>query len=296
MKFGDFHGYKTVVLENEFFRMESLAEAGPRVVRLIPAWTGENLFAEVPDFTTKTSSGEYHYLGGHRFWYAPESLTHTYVPDTHGLSVRPVSKGLRLIGSRERKSGLQKTITIQISSSKPFIIVRHRLENQGRSSVRLSPWAITMMRTQGVAILPQQYGNVDSDGLMPNRKFALWPYTRWDDPRLRLGDEFVLIKSDSTNHPMKIGYFNPHGWLGYVYDDVVFLKRYGVRSDEEYPDYGCNSEVYANFRAVELESLGPLVELAPRQNIIHTETWELYKDTEIPKSILGGKSLKELLG
>jgi hypothetical protein len=182
-----------------------------------------------------------------------------------------------------------------MSSSKPFIIIRHKLENQGRSSIRLAPWAITMMRTQGVAILPQQYGNIDSDGLMPNRKFALWPYTRWDDPRLRLGDEFILIQSDLTNHAMKLGYFNPHGWLGYVHDDVVFLKRYGVRSDEEYPDFGCNSEVYANFRAVELESLGPLVELAPRQNVIHTETWEVYKDAEIPKEILGGKSLQELL-
>jgi hypothetical protein len=295
MKFGDFHGHKTAVLENEFFRIECLAEAGPRIVRLIPAWTGENLFAEVPDFTTKTSSGEYHYLGGHCFWYAPESLSHTYIPDTDGGSVRPIQKGLRLLGSREHGTGLQKTITIQISSRQPFILVKHKLENHGRHSVRLAPWAITMLRTQGVAILPQQYGSVDSDGLIPNRKFALWPYTRWDDPRLQLGDEFVLIKSDSTKHAMRLGYFNPHGWLGYVYDDVVFLKRYGVRSDEEYPDYGCNSEVYANFRAVELKSLGPLVELAPREKVIHTETWEVYKDAEIPKAILGGKSLKELL-
>lgn len=295
MNFGNFYGHKTVILENEFFRIECLAEAGPRIVRLIPTWTGENLFAEVPDFTTQSSSGEYHYFGGHRLWYAPESLAHTYIPDNHGVSVRTVSKGLRLAGSRERKSGLQKTITIQISSSGPFIIARHKLENHGRSSVRLAPWAITMMRTQGVAILPQQYGNVDSDGLMPNRKIALWPYTRWEDPRLRLGNEFILIQSDSTKHAMKIGYFNPHGWLGYVYDDVVFLKRYGVRGDEEYPDYGCNSEVYANFRAVELESLGPLVELAPREHVIHTETWEVYKDTEVPKEILAGRSLKELL-
>ena len=296
MKFGDFHGHKTAMLENEFFRIECLAEAGPRIVRLIPTWTGENLFAEVPDATTQTSAGEYHYLGGHRFWYAPESLSRTYIPDTHGASVRSIQKGLRLVGIKEHKSGLQKTITIQISTSKPYIIVRHKLENHGHSSVRLAPWAITMLRTKGVAILPQQYGSVDSDGLRPNRKFALWPYTRWDDPRLRLGDEFVLIKSDSTKHAMKLSYFNPHGWLGYVYNDVVFLKRYGVRSDEEYPDYGCNSEVYANFRAVELESLGPLIELAPGENVIHTETWEVYKDNEIPKAILGGKSLKELLG
>jgi hypothetical protein len=295
MKSGDFYGHKTAVLENKYFRIECLAEAGPRIVRLIPSWTGENLFAELPDFTTRTALGEYHYLGGHRFWYATESLSNTYIPDTQGLSVRPVTKGLRLFGSKERKTGLQKTVTVQISSSSPYIIVRHKLENHGRSSIRLAPWAITMMRTRGVAILPQQLGNVDSDGLKPNRIFALWPYTRWDDPRLQLGDEFILIESDSTNHAMKLGYFNPHGWLGYVYDGVVFLKRYGVRSDEEYPDYGCNSEVYANFRAVELESLGPLVELAPGQNVVHTETWEVYKDAEIPKSILGGKSLKELL-
>jgi hypothetical protein len=296
MIFGDFHGHKTVLLENEFFRMECLAEAGPRIVRLIPAWTGENLFAEVPDATTPTSSGEYHYLGGHRFRYTAESLSRTYAPDSEGVFVKSIQKGLRLVGIQEPKSGLQKTISIQISSSKPFIIVRHKLENHGRSSIRLAPWAITMMRTRGVAILPQQFGSVDSEGLLPNRKFALWPYTRWDDPRLKLGDEFVLIKSDSTKHAMKLGYFNPHGWLGYVHSGVLFLKRYGVRGDEEYPDYGCNSEVCANFRAVELESLGPLVELGPRQNVIHTETWEVYKESEIPKNILGGKSLKKLLG
>ncbi len=48
----NFHGNKTVEYENQFFRVECLAEAGPRIVRLIPAWTGENLFAELPDMTT----------------------------------------------------------------------------------------------------------------------------------------------------------------------------------------------------------------------------------------------------
>jgi hypothetical protein len=295
MKFGDFYGHKTAVLENKFFRIECLAEAGPRIVRLIPAWTGENLFAELPHFTTKTASGEYHYFGGHRFWYTTESLSHSYYSDLNGLSIKPVTKGLRLFGGKERTTGLQKTVTVQISSSSPYIIVRHKLENHGRRRVRLAPWAITMMRTKGVAILPQQLGNIDADGLRPNRVFALWPYTRWDDPRLHLGDEFVLIHSDSTDHAIRLGYFNPHGWLGYVQQDVLFLKRYGVRSDEEYPDDGCNSKVHANFRAVELGSLGPLVELAPAQQVVHTETWEVYKGATVPKEILSGRSLQELL-
>lgn len=296
MTFGDFHGHKTAVLENQFFRIECLAEAGPRIVRLIPAWTGENLFAETPDFTTEGSSGEYHYFGGHRLWYAPESLSSTYIPDNQGVSVTAVPKGLRLAGKREQKTGLQRTVTIQTSSTKPFVIVKHEVENHGPNTIRLAPWAITMLRTQGVAILPQQYGSVDREGLLPNRRFALWPYTRWDDPRLRLGDEFIIIKSDSTEQAMKLGYFNPHGWLGYMYGDAIFLKRYGVRSDEEYPDYGCNSEIHVSFHAVELESLGPLVELAPKQHVVHTETWEVYKEAEILKGMLGGRDLKDLLG
>jgi len=295
MKYGDFHGHKTVVLENEHFRVECLAQAGPRIVRLIPSWTGENLFAEVPDFTTKTSAGEYHYFGGHRLWYAPESLSHAYIPDSQGISIKEVQDGLRLTGVDEPGTGIRKSVTIQMSPTRPFIIVKHKLQNYGRAPVRLAPWALTMMRPMGTAILPQQSGSVDSDGVLPNRRFALWPYTRWDDPRLHLGDEFITVKSDSINQVLKFGYFNPHGWLGYVYDDVFFIKRFGVRRDKEYADYGCNSEIYASNRTTELESLGPIVDLEPREDIIHTETWEVYKDTEIPKDLLGEKTLKELL-
>lgn len=161
--------------------------------------------------------------------------------------------------------------------------------------VRLAPWSITMMRPNGTAILPQQVGNLDDDGLLPNRRFAFWPYSRWNDSRIRLGDEFITIKADGTSNPLKVGYFNPHGWLGYAYYDVLFVKRFGVRSDEEYPDFGCNAEVYVNARALELESLGPFVELAPHVDVVHTETWEVYDTNKIPSGLLRGKSLEEIL-
>ena len=296
MQYGDFHGHKAIVFENDHFRLECLAQAGPRIVRLIPHWTGENLFAEVPNFSTKTSVGEYQFFGGHRLWYAPESLSQTYIPDGHGITIKEVQDGVRLTGMDEPGTGIRKIITIQMSPTRPFIILKHKLQNHGQASVRLAPWAITMMRPDGIAILPQQNGNVDTDGLLPNRKLALWPYTRWDDTRLQLGDEFIIVRSDSTPHPLKLGYFNPHGWLGYLYDDVLFLKRFGVRRDEEYADYGSNSEVYTNHLTTELESLGPIVVLKPREEVVHTETWEVYKDTEIPKDLPGGETLEELLG
>lgn len=295
MQFGNFHGLRTAVLENKFFRIESLAEAGPRIVRLIPQWTGENLFAETPQFTVNAAYGAYHYYGGHRFWIAPESLSKSYIPDDAGASVKEITGGYRIAGALEAGTELRKTISVQVSSEQPFVIVKHRLENFGRTTIKLAPWAITMLRPKGVALLPQQVGNVDDNGLMPSRRFAMWPYSRWDDARLKLKDEFITVKADSTPNPFKIGYFNPRGWLGYVYDDVMFVKRFGVRRDEEYPDFGSNSEVYTDARSLELESLGPLVELAPKMDVVHTETWEVYDINHLPKELLEKRSLKDIL-
>ena len=295
MKTGNFHGSRTIVIENEHFQMECLAEAGPRIVRLVPLWMGENLFAETPDLFKTIPTGDYHFYGGHRLSVAPESLAYSYRPDDHGLEVEERTDGIRLRGAAEARSHLRKTISIQMSSSGPFLLVKHTLENQGDAPVKVSPSAITMMRPGGVGILPQQMKVSDSDGLLPNRHFSLWPYTRWNDRRLRFGEEFVGIKAGAPREGVKIGYFNPHGWMGYLFDDVFFVKRFGVRSDETYPDFGCNSEAFSNHRMVELQSLGPLTELVPGKAVIHTETWEVYREKDIPKDKFGERSLRERL-
>ena len=295
MSTSNFHGHATVVYENQFFRLECLAEGGPRIVRLIPNWTGENLFAEVPDISIKTGTGDFHPYGGHRLWHAPESAAYSYIPDDSGVTVKQYGDGIRLQGPVEPVTRIRKTISIQMSANHPFIVVKHILENHGWTSVRLAPWAVTMMRPGGVAILPQQIGMAETEEVLPNRRFALWPYSRWEDERLKLRDDFILVRSAPNPQPLKIGYFNPYGWLAYAYDDALFVKRYGVRRNEEYPDYGSNAEVYTNQRFTEVESLGPFVDLQPKKEIVHTETWEVYKEDEIPGDLLGGKKLKEIV-
>ena len=296
MNRGEFYGRETIILANEFFHLECLAEAGPRIVRLIPAWVGENIFAEVPEAVTQTTHGDFHFLGGHRLWIAPESFERTYIPDDRqGVTVKKAPHGLRLEGSIQPDVHIRKSILIELSPKSPFVMLKHKIENHGRSAIRLAPWAITMLRPQSTAILPQQFGNLDKDGILPNRNFALWPYSRWEDSRLKLGDEFITLKADGTKPPFKLGYFNPHGWLGYVFEDTLFVKRFGVRRDEEYPDYGCNAEVYTNDRMLEIESLGALVDLKPGEEIIHTETWEIYETKAIPKELFNGKSLSAIL-
>lgn len=295
MKTGDFHGSKTIIIENEHFQVECLADAGPRIVRLIPAWMGENLFAETPDIKRLTARGEFQFFGGHRLSIAPETVAQSYVPDNSGLTIEDKIDGVRLRGAVDEISGIRKTMSIQLSSAGSFVLVKHTVENLGSEPVKLSPWAITMMRPGGVGILPQYNKLSNPEGMQPNRHFALWPYSRWNDRRLRLGDEFVAVKAGAPREGLKIGHFNSNGWMGYLFDDVFFVKRFGVRGDEQYPDFGCNAEVFSNHRVVELQSLGPITELAPKQSVVHTETWEVYKEKEIPKDKFGERSIRERL-
>ena len=295
MRTGTFHGHRTVIIENEHFQVECLAEAGPRIVRLIPAWVGENLFAETPDILRKTFEGDFNFHGGHRLSVAPETDAQSYALDNTGVTVEEKTNGVRLRGSTEGPSKIRKTMSIQLSPSGAFVFVKHTLENLGSEPVEMAPWAITMMRPGGVGILPQNTKFTDSAGMQPNRRFALWPYSQWSDRRLRLGDEFIAIKAGAPREGLKIGYFDPSGWMGYLFDDVFFVKRFGVRSDETYPDFGCNAEAFSNHRVVELQSLGPLTELAPKQGVIHTETWEVYREKDIPKDKFGEKSIRERL-
>lgn len=295
MKNGDFHGQGTVILENEHFQIECLANAGPRIVRLIPAWLGENIFAEIPDVAIRTELGNYHYFGGHRLWFAPKVQSQVYFPDNHGVTVTEIKDGLKLVGGIEPDTHTRKSISIQTSPSRPFIMIKHMIRNYGTEAIHLAPCAITMLRPNSIALLPQQVGLVDKDGFLPNRNLSLWSYSRWDDPRLELGQDLIQVRSDNSKRALKLGYFNVLGWLGYVFEDVFFLKRFGVRRDEEYPDNGCNAEVSSTDRMVELESLGALVDLKPQEELVHTETWELYKTNDIPRELMGGKNLVDVL-
>jgi len=295
MKNGDFYGHTTVILENEHFQLECLSNAGPRIVRLIPNWMGENIFAEAPKAAIHTELGRYNYFGGHRLWFAPKLQSQVYFPDNHGVTVREIKDGLALVGGIEPDTHTRKSMSIQMSPSRPFLMIKHMIKNHGTEPIRLAPCAITMLRPNGTALLPQQVGTLDTEGFLPNRNLSLWSYSHWDDPRLDLGHDLIQVKSDDTKRAFRLGYFNSQGWLGYVFGDMFFVKRFGVRRDEVYPDNGCNAEVYATNRVMELESLGALVDLKPQEELVHTETWEVHKANDIPRELLGGKNLADVL-
>ena len=276
-----FCGHPTGALDNGFLRLEYLTDIGPRIARLFLGGSDLNLLAEVPDGGVDTAYGRFQFMGGHRFWHSPEAMPRTYIPDGP-VTTEILPDGIRLCGSTEPGSGIAKTIEIQLAPDRAAGTITHEMRNDGLWAVELAPWGLTMFKMGGTVILPQTVGKPDPAGLLPDRLLALWPYTQVRDERLRLDDDFILLKATAALPPCKIGYFNPNGWAGYRLADTLFVKRYDFRNGEVFPDKGCNTEVYCNDQILEVESLGPLTRLLPAERIVHKERWELYDSLDQP--------------
>jgi hypothetical protein len=65
------------------------------------------------------------------------------------------------------------------------------------------------------------------------------------------------------------------GWVAYLNEGDLFVKRFDFEKDKTYPDGGCNLETFANPDMLDIEALGPLVLLAPGAATEHAETWDL---------------------
>jgi len=278
-----FYGLATRSLASESLRVDFLAEAGPRVVRLFLAGSNENLLAELPDVRWDTPYGAYHARGGHRLWHAPEAFPRSSIPDDTAPTIEEVTDGVRLVQPTEEPTGVQKVMEIHLHGGRPALTLEHRLGNEGPGPVELAPWAITQLPLGGVAVLPQRAGRQDCPGLNPDRHLVAWPYTHWQDPRLLLRDDYLLVRADPWPAPWKMGYFNRLGWVGYLRREVFFCKRFDPCPGKPHADLGCNVEVYCNDLFVELETLGPLCRLEPGESTSHVERWEFYSGLGHPE-------------
>lgn len=290
MKTVEFLRQTCLLLENASLRLLVTQSVGPRLLAL-HLEGGENLFAEVPDATLECpGAGVFHFYGGHRLWHAPEEPQRTYQPDDRPVEISPLPDGLR-VQQREEATGTLKTLEIHLPDERPRLLVNHVLTNLGLWPIPCAPWAITQFKTGGVAILPQPQAPT---GPTPNRVLVLWPYTDLACPSLRWGNRYLLVQARMTV-PLKIGFPNPRGWLGYWWNDALFVKRAPYDPQAVYYDSGSSSECYCNDRFLELETLGPATMLAPGESASHLETWELYNGVPRPVDEEAVQGLAETL-
>ena len=281
-----------VPLENASLSLLVAQSVGPRIVSL-RFKGGENLFAELPDFTAERPDGEmYHFYGGHRLWHAPEQMPRTYVPDDQPVDIIPMRNGLSITQQVETQTGIEKSIQISLADDKPQVILRHTLTNRGLWPVECAPWTITQVKTGGVAILPQSW---EQTGYLPNRSLALWPYTDIASPHVSWGNNLILVRAQMQT-AFKVGFPNPRGWLAYWLGGTLFVKRAAFDAQAAYYDFGSSSECYCNDKFLELETLASISMLAPGESTTHTETWELYANVDFPADEAAVQALVEKLG
>lgn len=291
MKTEIFFKQECVSLQNGTLELLVTRSVGPRILSLRFVG-GENLLAELPDFVTDCpGTGTFHFYGGHRLWHAPEEPARTYLPDDEPVDISPIDNGLKATQQTEPKTGLQKSIEIQLTADSAQVTLTHRLTNRGLWDVTCAPWAITQLKTGGTAIFPQ----IKTDtGVLPNRSLTLWPYTDMTNPNVHWGSNYILVQANMTS-PFKIGFPNPRGWQGYWLNGILFVKHAEYNAQSEYYDWGSSSESYCNDKFIELETLAPITKIAPGETVLHVETWNLYKDIPCPQSEIDAQSLAEKL-
>jgi hypothetical protein len=267
----EFHGQPAGILENTHLRLEYLTQAGPRVVRLCAANREENLLGEFPDVGWDTPEGYFQLMGGHRLWAAPETPGVSYLPDSEGLVVQQNGAGVDLRWEPESGKGLAKSVQVSLSPHAAMVQVTHTIINRFEHGVRAAPWGITVFPLGGKAYLPSP---ASGKGLLPDRSVVLWPYSRWEDPRLEFNAAGIAVSAEAGMPPLKVGTFVRRGSCAYLRDNVLFVKQLDP-APGEYADLGCNAEVYCSDRLIELETIAPLTDIMPGESISSTETWEI---------------------
>jgi hypothetical protein len=279
-----------------------LCAAGPRIVGL--EREGSNLFAVCPDAVLESPGIEPLRLhGGHRLWVAPEVPEVTYRSDVGQVEVSVDGLTVSIRGATDDVTGLQREIRMRLSATREMIEVDHVIANRGRATRRLAPWALTMLPVGGEAVLPQATVAPGAGTLRPHRSLVLWPYTRLDDDRLDLGDDTIIVRATPPTsggrlggaagagmaNPLKLGWPNARGWIAYRNRGTVFVKSAKDRPGASYPDYGASAQCYVNESWLELETLGPFVNLRPGTATRHREHWLVAdaRDGESPADMAG---------
>lgn len=104
----------------------------------------------------------------------------------------------------------------------------------------------------------------------------------------------MLLRHDpAIETPQKVGAMVHEGWVVYSREQHLFVKTFNHVPGAVYPDLGCCVELFTDARFLEVETLGPLVNLEPGEATEHIEHWFLFRgvppahdDTSVEGNVL----------
>jgi hypothetical protein len=256
-------------------------DVGPRVIRF-GFVGGQNLFKEFSEQLGMVNEEKFQLRGGQRVWKAPEDPVATWAPDNVAVSVSTTPNGVIATAPVEPLTHLQKEIEVRMAPRGTEVEVIHRISNRGLFSLEYSAWAITMMAPGGMAITGFPPRGKHPQVLEPTNPLVMWAYTDLSDKRWAFTKKYMVLKQELGHpEPQKIGVFNPHTWGAYALNGEVFVKRAEALPGKAYPDFGCSIELFTNSDFLEMETLSPLIDVAPGKTAEQVEHWSLHRGMRV---------------
>ncbi len=257
------------------------SDVGPRIIRF-GFVGGQNLFKEYAETLGKSGEGKWQLRGGHRIWAAPEDEVRTYAPDNGPVHVEVKDGVLIATEPPEPLTGFEKQITVKMAGAGADVEVRHRIKNTSAKPVEVAAWALTMMAQKGMGITGFPPRGKHPDVLAPTNPLVMWAFTDLSDPRLTFTKKYLVLRQDPENTvPNKLGHFNTDTWAAYLLGTDLFIKRSRAETGKAYPDLGCSFEIFTRNDMLEMETLGPILQLGPGQALEHLEHWSLHKGVKV---------------
>jgi hypothetical protein len=249
-------------------------------------WENRALDGQMP----RPNSGTWANFGGDKCWPAPQSdwprvLGHDWPPpatfDASPLEATVTDTGLLLKSQVDPAWGVRVVRHVELDLAAPVMRVRTEFRKATGKPVRVGIWTIAQFADPAcVAIelptgsrFPEGYtllSRPEPEGLAVNGRLLTF---------VRHPQKFVKVGSDAAAVV----------WVGP--SSVVLMQSEFIAG--EYPDGGCRVEVYTNpgeQKYVELETLGPLVNLEAGQIIEHTTTYTVRARTTADARDEAGKA------
>jgi hypothetical protein len=268
-------------VSNGEIEMVVTSDVGPRIIRF-GFVGGQNLFKEYPEQLGGTNEAKFQLRGGDRVWKAPEDPIATWAPDNVPVEIHVTPTGLIARAPIEPLTNLQKEIEVSMASSGASVIVSHRITNHSYFKMEFAPWALTMMAQGGRAVSGFPPRGHHPANLEATNSLTMWAYTNFSDPRWKFTSKYLMLRQDPNNkEAQKLGMFNPDTWAAYVLNNEAFVKRGKPDPAKTYTDFGASFETFTNNEFLEIETLGPLSNVAPNQTVELTEHWGLFRNVSL---------------
>ena len=245
-----------------------------------------------------TAQREWHNFGGFKVWPAPQSAwgerlaeawpppaTFDAMPFASEVLDDKAAAAVRMESIPDPEgTGLQTSRELRLYGGGTHVSVKETFTNVTNQPVKWGIWDITQVR-----------GALEADKPYSEKAMVYFPLSRKSKHErgfveLTKGEETEMARAQWKPNIVdgimgvtylqnvgKIGADSPGGWIAYV-DELhskVYVKRFEVFPDEDYPDQDSTVAVYTDGELpyIEMEVMGPVREIPPGESYTFDIDW-----------------------